>query len=162
MTIAIVLLLVGLALIVLELLFPSFGALGIAAALALIAAIVLAFRESHSSGLTFLISTAVLVPAAILLGMKLLPRSPLGKVLVAQGASFTDAAAVDRRDRELLNKEGVAENLLRPVGTALFDGRRVDVVTRGEPIPANARVRVIEVEGNRVVVVAAENTNPQT
>lgn len=159
MTLVIVLLLVGLALIVLELLFPSLGALGIAAALALIASIVLAFRESHSVGFTVLTCTAFLVPAAVLLGMKLLPKSPLGKVLVAGGATFTDAAAVDRRDRELLNKEGVAENLLRPVGTAIFEGRRVDVLTRGEPIPAGARVRVIEVEGNRVVVVLASNNS---
>jgi hypothetical protein len=33
------------------------------------------------------------------------------------------------------------------------------VVTRGEPIEAGARVRVIEVEGNRVVV-ARENPIP--
>ena len=111
MTLAIVLLLVGLALIVLELLFPSFGALGIAAALALLASIVLAFRESHSTGLTFLMSTAVLVPAAILLGMKLLPKSPLGKVLVAQGASFTDAAAVDREAEVIDRLEGVGRGL---------------------------------------------------
>lgn len=158
MTLALVLLLIGLALIVLELLFPSFGVLGIGAALALLAAIVLAFRVSHSTGISVLISTAVLVPAAVLLGMKLLPKSPLGKVLVAQGPSFTDAAAVDRRDRELLHREGVAENLLRPVGTALFEGRRVDVTTRGEAIEAGSRVRVIEVEGNRVVVVQLPNT----
>lgn len=156
MTIAIILLLVGLVLIVLELIFPSLGALGITATLCLIASIAFAFAEDRNLGIGFLAATAVLVPAAILLGFKLLPRSPLGKVLVNKGTSFSDVAAVDTRDRALVGKIGVAENLLRPGGTIHIEGRRVDVVTRGEPIEAGAHVRVLEVEGNRVVVVRAD------
>lgn len=157
MTIAVILLAVGLLLIVLELMFPTLGALGVAAALCLIASISFAFAEDRVTGIWFLVATALLVPAAILLGFKLLPRSPLGKLLVNKGATFTDAAAVDQRDRSLVGQVGVAENLLRPVGTIHIAGRRVDVVTRGEPIEAGARVRVLEVEGNRVVVVRADD-----
>ena len=40
----------------------------------------------------------------------------------------------------------------RPTAGAAFEGRRVDVMSRGEPIEPGSRVRVIEVEGNRVVV----------
>lgn len=153
MMLAVALLGLGLVLLVGELLFPTVGALGIAAALSILGAIAAAFHEGTQTGVVFLVATAVLVPAAIVLGMKLLPHSPFGKHLVARGASFSNAAAVDLRDRELLGKEGVAENLLRPIGTALIEGRRVDVQSRGEPIEAGSRVRVIEVEGNRVVVV---------
>jgi membrane-bound ClpP family serine protease len=152
MTIPILLLVLGLAFIVLELMFPTLGMLGIAAACCLIGAIAFAFAEDRKSGIVFLVVTAVSVPAAILLGFKLLPRSPMGKVLVNEGVSFKDVAAVDRRDRTLVGQEGVVESLLRPSGTAHIDGRRVDVVTRGEPIEAGARVVVLEVEGNRVVV----------
>jgi membrane-bound ClpP family serine protease len=91
-----------------------------------------------------------------MLGFKVLPHSPLGKVLVNRGTSFSDVAAVDTRDRNLVGQIGVAENLLRPAGTIHIAGRRVDVVTRGEPIEAGAHVRVLEVEGNRVVVARAE------
>jgi membrane-bound serine protease (ClpP class) len=157
MMLAIALLGLGLILIVGELMFPTVGALGVGGALAIVGAIVAAFQEGTGVGVAFLIATAVLVPAAIVLGMKLLPHSPFGKHLVARGASFTDAAAVDRRDRELAGKEGLAENFLRPTGTAMIDGRRVDVQSRGEPIEAGARVRVIEIEGNRVVVVQVPN-----
>lgn len=153
MTIAFVLLGVGLLLIVLELMFPSLGALGVSAAICLIGAISFAFGVDRDTGIAFLVATALLVPAAIMLGFKLLPHSPLGKVLVNRGTSFADTAAVDVRDRSLVGKIGVAENLLRPVGTIHIEGRRVDVVSRGEPIEAGARVRVLEVEGNRVVVV---------
>jgi membrane-bound serine protease (ClpP class) len=143
----------GLLLIVGELLFPTLGALGVGGALAIIGAIFMAFQEGSQSGVTFLVATAVLVPAAIVLGMKLLPYSPFARTLVARGPTFRDAAAVDRRDRELAGKEGVADNFLRPIGTATIDGRRVDVQSRGEPIEAGSRVRVIEIEANRVVVV---------
>jgi len=157
MMLALGLLGLGLLLIVAELLFPTLGALGIGGALAILGAIVAAFGVGSGAGVAFLVATAVLVPAAIVLGMKFLPRSPFGKHLVARGATFTDAAAVDLRDRTLLGKEGVAENLLRPIGTATIDGRRVDVQSRGEPIEAGVRVRVIEIESNRVVVVQVPN-----
>lgn len=157
MMLAVALLGLGLVLIVGELMFPTLGALGIGGALAILGAIVAGFQEGTQTGVAFMIATCLLVPLAVVLGMKLLPKSPFGKHLVARGATFTDAAAVDRRDRELVGKEGVAENLLRPIGTVNFDGRRVDVQSRGEPIEAGSRVRVIEVEGNRVVVVQVEN-----
>lgn len=50
---------------------------------------------------------------------------------------------------------GVASTALRPSGTAEFDGRLVDVVADYELIDAGTPVRVLRVEGFRVVVVAA-------
>jgi membrane-bound serine protease (ClpP class) len=45
--------------------------------------------------------------------------------------------------------------MLRPAGHATIDGRRVDVVSRGEMIAEGVPVVVVEVEGNRVVVARA-------
>jgi membrane-bound ClpP family serine protease len=148
----IVLVCLGLVLILLEFLFPSLGALGVAAAISLITGIAWAFADDPSTGVNLLIVATIGVPAAILLGMKLLPKSPLGRLLINPGATFTNTAAVDSRDQDLLGREGVVEAMLRPAGVVHFDGRRVDVVTRGEAIDAGARVRVIELAGNRVVV----------
>lgn len=161
MTIAAILLGVGLLLIVAELMFPSFGALGLVASLFIVGAVAYAFAQDSDLGIGFLVAASVLVPAMILLGFKLLPISPIGKHLVARGFTFEDGAAVDRRDEALLGHEGRVESLLRPAGTATIDGRRVDVVTRGEAIEAGTRVRVIEIEGNRVVVAAAESEPAQ-
>lgn len=162
MTLAILLLGLGLALIVAEVLFPSFGVLGMLATVSIIAAIVAAFSESDALGINFLIATAVLVPAVILLGFKLLPHSPVAKHLVVGGFSFEDGAGIDRRDLELTGKEGVVTSPLRPAGTARIDDRRVDVVTRGEMLDVDTRVRVIEVRGNRVVVAPVEATPDNT
>jgi membrane-bound serine protease (ClpP class) len=62
----------------------------------------------------------------------------------------------DPSHQALLGKEGLAHTTLRPAGTALIDGVRVDVVTRGELIDARTRIKVIAVEGNRVVVTALD------
>ncbi len=59
----------------------------------------------------------------------------------------------------LLHKTGVATSDLRPSGFATIEGRRVDVVTRGELLDKDTQIRVIQVEGNRVVV-ATDNEQP--
>lgn len=51
-----------------------------------------------------------------------------------------------------LGAEGVARSDLRPAGNAEIDGRLVDVLTDGAWLPAGTRIRVIQVEGNRVTV----------
>ncbi len=157
MTIAAILLGIGLLLIVAELMFPSFGALGLAASVFIVGSVAYAFAQDSDLGIGFMIAACVLVPAMVLIGFRLLPISPFAKHLVARGFTFEDGAAIDRRDGGLLGHEGRVDSLLRPAGTATIDGRRVDVVTRGEAIEAGTRVRVIEIEGNRVVVATVES-----
>ena len=53
---------------------------------------------------------------------------------------------------ELLGEVGVTQTALRPSGMTDFDGRRVDTVTEGGMIDKGARVKGIQVRGNRVVV----------
>jgi membrane-bound serine protease (ClpP class) len=56
---------------------------------------------------------------------------------------------------------GVARSILRPAGKAEIDGMLVDVVTDGEFLDAGAPVRVLAVEGSRVVVAAFESASAQ-
>jgi membrane-bound ClpP family serine protease len=158
LALAIGLLGLGLALIVAEILFPSLGLLSLLATAALLAAVLVAFGESTATGVKFLVASALLVPAAIVLGLKLFPRSPMGKHMVAPGLSFEGEAATDARDRAAIGREGTVESALRPTGIARIDGRRVDVVTRGELLEPGTRVRVVEVSGNRLVVAAVEQS----
>lgn len=53
-----------------------------------------------------------------------------------------------------LHARGVALTPLRPAGTVRIDGTQLDVVTRGEFIPADTAVEVISVSGSRIVVAA--------
>ncbi len=154
---AILLLGLGLALIIAEVLFPSFGILSLLATAAIIGAVAVAFTVSTETGLNFLIATAVLVPTVIVGGLRLFPKSPMGKHMVVRGLSFESRAATDERDLALVGVEGALEADCHPTGVARLGGRRVDVVSRGEPIEAGETVRVIEVKGNRVVVARVES-----
>lgn len=61
-------------------------------------------------------------------------------------------ATQQEKHRQLVGKTGVAQTHLRPAGAALIDGQRVDVVAESERVDAGARVEVVAVQGNRVVV----------
>jgi membrane-bound serine protease (ClpP class) len=73
---------------------------------------------------------------------------------LTQSGTQTDPryTSADESLPDLVGREGEAVSPLRPAGVVRIEGRRVDVVTRGEMIDAGAAVKVVEVEGNRVVV----------
>jgi len=155
MILPILLLGLGLAFVVAEVLFPSFGVLSVLATLSIVAAVAMAFKESTQTGIQFLVAVVILVPSMIMLGLKVFPRSPIGKKMVASGLSFESENATDPRDLELVGEVGEVEAPCRPAGMVRIGSRRVDVVTRGEFIESGERVQVAEVLGNRVVVVRA-------
>ena len=71
---------VGLAVVLLELMIPSGGILSAIAGIAMLASIVLAFIEGGAVlGTIFMGITAVLVPAIMLLFIRIWPRTPMGK-----------------------------------------------------------------------------------
>ncbi|MCJ7806594.1 MAG: NfeD family protein, partial [Clostridia bacterium] len=55
--------------------------------------------------------------------------------------------------KNLTGKKGVAVTALRPSGTAMIDGRRIDVVSDGAFIPSGEALIVDRVEGVRVIVL---------
>lgn len=56
-----------------------------------------------------------------------------------------------------LGRSGLSLTLLRPAGTADFDGDHLDVVTEGGFIEPGTGIRVIAVEGTRIVVREEKN-----
>ena len=53
-----------------------------------------------------------------------------------------------------MDKEGIATSVLRPTGIADFDGVRLNVSSEGDYIPAGTKVRIIKVEGAKILVKA--------
>ena len=62
-------------------------------------------------------------------------------------SSFSQELYVD-----LIGKEGVSLTILRPAGMVRVDGRKYSAVTGGEFIEKDIPVKVVKVEGSRVVV----------
>lgn len=152
LSLPILLVALGVVFIFAEVFFVSMGLLAVLAAASFIGALVSAFAISTDVGVNFMIAVALLTPATMLLAFHLFPRSPLGRRFVVKGLSFEAQKSYDERDLGLVGAQGVCEGPLRPAGIARFDGRRVDVVTRGELIDHGENVQVLEVSGNRVVV----------
>jgi membrane-bound ClpP family serine protease len=143
---------VGLALLAAEVLFVSFGVIAALSGVALLSAIFVAFQDSTAFGVTMIAVEAVAAPIVLTLAFKLLPKTPFGKALILDGPAQPPGAVAAGELAGLVGKHGITESPLRPAGFARIDGKRVDVVTRGEMLDARCEVKVVEVHGSRVVV----------
>ena len=131
---------------------PGHGAPGILGGIALIAAILLAFGiPFFFIAMQTLSSAIVLTVIFFYLATRAFPQNAwIAKLTFAgvQGAEY-----VTSRDfTDLHGHTGVAASYLRPAGVASINGRRIDVLTQGEFIPAGTPIRVTRVEGARVFV----------
>lgn len=87
------------------------------------------------------------------LGMYLMSRTRMGKGLILNSNQDPNAGYVAfASETALIGVEGTVHTALRPAGTIIIDGRRIDAVSDGSFIEENARIRVIQVHGSRVVV----------
>jgi len=131
-------------------LLPGFGLPGALGIGLVLASVYLTFgAQSLAVG-----AYAVLVfGAGLFLLFRFFPRSRVGRALVLESA-ISEAAPPKGELEALLGAIGEALSDLRPAGVARFGDKRVDVVTEGEFIPRGTPVRVIKVEGPRVVVQA--------
>ncbi len=152
---AIILMLIGCGLVVLEVFLPSGGVLSMCAALAILASLVMAFRRDMTTGLTFLVINLVAVPAAVTLAFKVWPLTPMGKSFLGELPTAREMTPTDPR-RALVGRVGVAKSKMLPAGSVLVDGQYHDAVSQGEAIDQDQPVVVMEVRGNRMVVRAAD------
>ncbi len=148
----ILLILCGFILLVIEAFFvPGFSIPGIAGIAVIFFGIYRALNEFGVPGavITFLvcvIGTGLLVFLAV--------RS---RTMKRAGLDFNQKGYVAPDDySSLAGKEGTTISPLRPAGIAFIDGERVDVVTDGEFLEKDTHIRVLSVEGARVIVTRTE------
>ncbi|WP_454101158.1 NfeD family protein [Metabacillus sp. SLBN-84] len=99
------------------------------------------------------IALLVAVSAAIIFVKVFGKRMNIFKKIILRDSTNTESGYVSSRSRlELIGKTGVALTSMRPSGTALIEDERIDVVTEGTFIAKDQKVKVIKVEGSRVVV----------
>lgn len=147
-----VLLLCGLLLLALELfVIPGFGLVGLTGLAAIVASLV--WAASLGSGVLAALTT--ILAAAAMLAYLFLRRfgvKRLGGLILSERLDRAGGYLAAQDLSGLVGAEGRALTPLRPAGTAELSGVRVAVVTQGEFIPRGTQVRVVLVEGQRVVV----------
>lgn len=93
------------------------------------------------------------------IGRNLPENKRLRFLVLSETAGSVNDPEEAARSLDLVGRTGTALSPLRPAGTAMIDGRRVDVTTEGEFIEAQETVQVLRASGSRVVVRAATGTD---
>lgn len=142
----------GIVLLLIEAMVPGIGAPGIGGVICIILSIILA-SDSVALGLTSLFIAFIMTIIVSVLLLKYAPRNKyLDKIILGtelnKGAGFSSNTTRE----DLLGAEGIAVTMLRPSGTMEVNEVRYDVVTEGGFIEQGAKVKVIKVEGRRIVV----------
>ncbi|MEI6071250.1 MAG: NfeD family protein [Verrucomicrobiae bacterium] len=146
----IVLGIVGFLLLAAEVFVPGM-VLGVLGGLCLAACVALCYVGYGSLlGTLSFAALAVLLIAGFFLWLNIFPGTPIGKKLLLKSALRPDNSAVAAR----INPGATGEALtpLRPAGTALIAGRRVDVVAESGLIEPGEKIEVVLQDGLRVVV----------
>ena len=146
-------LVVGVILVGIEIFLPGFGVLGISGIILTIIGIILVTDSALSALLLILVILAVL-GILIALAMRSAKKGRIARSsLILQEELDKESGFSSSQDMNyFIGHEGVTLTDLRPSGIADFDGVKLDVVTEGGFLEKDIKVRVINVEGRRIVV----------
>jgi membrane-bound serine protease (ClpP class) len=165
-----VLFVLGVGLLLVEIfVIPGFGIAGIGGIILIVASLFLALvrhpfstspiaKEESRQALYTLSLSFVAVFVIIFLSLKFIPRTGFWKrlrsriVLTSREESGQGYRGTPASWEKFLGKEGKSLTILRPAGRAVFGEEILDVVSEGSFINRDSRVKVIKVEGNRIIV----------
>lgn len=158
---ALILLLAGLCLAILEVFIPSAGVLGFVSVVLMVGAVIYAYLKCDmATGTAFLAATVVLVPILIGMAIRVWPHTPIGRMALLDSALDPYEDEKERAARNaLVGQRGIARSRLLPGGIVEIDGQQLDVVIIGSTAEKGDLVEVVEVEGNHVLVTRVEEND---
>ncbi len=147
--IVICLLLIGLALIIVELVFvPGTTIIGLLGLIFVVAGIVISYRHfGNETGFYILTGTLVITLASLIWSFRGGAWSKFSlKTSIASKVNEGMVTALKIGD------EGLTTSTLRPFGKAEFGGRQYEVKSAGDYMESGTRVRIKEINSNQIVV----------
>jgi membrane-bound serine protease (ClpP class) len=142
----------GLILLVIEAIIPGFGLPGISGIILVLAGTVLAMGTVTSALLSLsiaIIITAIITIVLIKFGHK---NQKLASIILNTSQKDNEGYLSATTQEEYLDKKGISISELRPSGVIEIDGRRVDALSEGVFIPKGSEIKVIRVEGSKIIV----------
>lgn len=143
-------LLLGAALMIVEVFLPGFGLPGISGIVLLGAGVVMLWLEA---GALIALATLLVVIAALAVLISYVMRR------ATQGCAHAKIFLHEKEElrgsedmQVLLGKQGRTKSVLRPAGIGDFDGVRLNVVTEGSFIERDRPIEIVNVDGARIVV----------
>lgn len=155
---------VGLALLIVEIFQPGFGVFGVSGILLLVGGIILraVFNQPEDNVLAQVFIQILIISIIVILGFIFMVFSSK-KGWLSRSAFIEKGTAVDTERsegtadyRELNGKIGMATTDLRPIGKIALDGNTFDAQAESFFIKKGDGVKVVEVEGSKIVVRLVE------
>jgi len=146
-----ILLIIGFALVVVEMYVPGFGFPGITGTICLIAGIALYAKTDIVAWLVMTVIIVSLLCVALSISIRSAAKGRLAKSKLV----LNEVATTGVGDKDLsyyVGKTGCATTVLRPAGMGEFDGVKLNILSDGEFIPEGADITITRVEGNRIFV----------
>lgn len=149
---ALVLLILGILLIVAEF-FVTSGILGLLGVGAILGSLFMSGYDLGHMTLSISIALLVAILAAVILYKSIGMERGVFKRIILRDRTSTELGYVSNVTRsELVGEIGITVTPLRPSGTATFNNDRLDVISEGSFIEADVPVKIVHVEGVRIVV----------
>jgi membrane-bound ClpP family serine protease len=148
---AALLFILGFTFVIIEMFFPGFGLPGIMGLIFLFLGVLLT-AKTLMDVLILLAIILVVLGIALAIILRSASRGRLAKLVLTDSLEKEKGFEGTEDFTSFLDKEGVALTALRPAGTAEFNGVKLDVVSEFDLIEKDSRVKIIKVEGRRIVV----------
>ncbi len=145
----------GIIMLVLEAFMPGFGLPGLAGIIMEVAAVALCWfciGPMAALGMTLIILSVIAIAISMSLRSAAKGRLSRSKMILKNTESSEEGYRSSEDMESFLGLEGVASTVLRPTGMAEFDNVKLNVVSDGEFIQPGVRVKVVRVEGSRILV----------
>lgn len=164
MSVAYVLIGLGIVLMLMEMFLPTGGICFLLSLACFMGGVAISFIYGDSqTGIITLLVVFVAVPLVMVGWFRIWPESMMGKRLIPKDDEDTSVANMPGNVQleELRGRIGKTVSALRPSGIVEFDGKRVDCITEGMMVEPDRWVRCIDVRAGRVLVREIEKPNLQ-
>lgn len=143
---------IGLILLVIEAISPGFGLPGISGIILLIIGIILAMGSIQLAVMSLSISIILTAIITIILIKQGKNIEAFKKIILSTRQEGEQGYISSPLKTEYLNKEGIAVSDLRPSGVIEIDKEKLDALSEGKFIPKGSQIKVIRVEGSKIIV----------
>ena len=134
---------------------PGFGAAGITGVVLEIITLVMTwFEHGPVATLAMLLIVLLVLAIAISTSLRSITSGRLSRSSLVHSETESNESGYSSVEdiAVFMDREGTASSVLRPTGIADFDGVRLNVSSEGQFIPAGTKVRIIKVEGAKILV----------
>lgn len=150
--IALIALVVGYVLLVVEMCIPGFGVPGISGVILAVLGII-TMQPSPMQALIVVVVYVALLCIALAICLRSAAKGRFSKSrLVLNEVATKSETAENSELAYFIGRKGVTHTMLRPAGIAEFDGVKLSVISEGDFIEKDTPLQVMRVEGKKIIV----------